>query len=147
MEKIEKNVIVELGFLNRLILGAKYLVLKNNGIYLGDKLLEYPKPLQRLQYKRGLVFDKLILSEVKYRFIKNKTLRALLGDLDSQRIQYWAPRYNEHFNQLVSASEKFENYLSTFNRYIRKSQQDNWIERLNEPINLLDKPGRTYATN
>lgn len=137
MERIENSEIVKLGFLNRLIVGVSSLSLSDNGIYIGDKFIEFPKPLQEIKYKRGLVLDKLIWGELSYKIIKNATLRSALNDLESQRLQYWGPRYKEYFNQLVDTSVKFENYLSSFNRYVRESHKNDWIERLKESKNLL----------
>lgn len=137
MGKIENNEIVELGFFNRLILGEKSLSFGDNGICLGDKLIEYPKPLLKIQYKKGLLFDKLVWGEVSYRYFRNNELRLLFSDLESDRLQYWAPIYSEYFNQLVHTSEKFENYILLFNRYIRGTNTDDWLERLSTAEKLL----------
>ncbi len=137
MEKNKNNISVKLGFLNRLILGSKSLSLSDNGISFDDKVIEYPRPRHKAQYKRGLLFDKLVLGEVSYRFIRNNKLRVVFSDLESAKLQYWSPTYREYYNQLVGTSEKFDNYLSSFNRYIRGTHKDDWIERLNDSKNLL----------
>jgi len=137
MEKIENNQIVEQGILNRLILGVKSITLKDNGIYLGDKLVEFPKPLEKVQYKRGLLFDKLVWGEVSYQFIRNNNARVVFNNLESDRLQYWTPIYKEYFNQLVDTSEKFENYVLSFNRYVRGTHKDDWNERLSKSESLL----------
>lgn len=138
MEKIENIAIVELGFFNSLILGVKTIALKNNGICLDDKLLEFPKPLQKIQYKQGLLIDKLTWGEVCYRFLINEKLRNTLSNLESERLKYWLPTYKGYINQLVDTSEKFESYTHSFNRYIRGSHIDDWRERLSSAKNLLD---------
>ncbi len=137
MGKIENNNAVKLGFLNRFILGAESLTLKDNGIYLGDQFVEYPKPLLKLQYKRGFVFDKLVWGEVSYRLVKDNELRLVFSDLESDRLQYWAPIYKEYFNQLVDTSENFESYILSFKRYIRGSHKEEWIKRLSALKNKL----------
>ncbi len=127
----------KLSLFNRLITGVKSLALGDNGIYLNGKFVEFPKPLQKLQYRPGFLFDRLIWGEVRYRFIRNQELRIAFSNLESDRIQYWAPIYKEYFDQLVDTSINFENYLSRFRRYIRGSHKEDWIERLKEPKNLL----------
>lgn len=128
---------VKLGFISRLMLGEKSLSLENNGVRLGNKILEYPRPLQKLKYIKSFIFDKLVWGEISFKFIRSKELRAIFFDIERSRLQYWAPVYREYFNQLIETSEKFENYLTTFNRYIRGSYQKDWIERLNKSKPLL----------
>jgi len=130
MKKKENCEVVKLGFINRFIFRAKSLSLRENGLYLDDKYVEYPRPLLQSKYMHGIVFDKLLWGEGNYLFIKNNALRILFSDLETKKIQYWSPIYKEYFDQTVDVSKKFENYINTFKRYVRRTHAENWLERL-----------------
>ena len=130
MYTIENSTKFSLGLVNRLISGVGSIELQDNGIVMGDKVLEYPRPIEKLHFKHGFIFDTLIWGDATFKFLKNKSLRDTLSSLEQGRIQYWKPTYQGYFDQLVDTSEKFHAYVSSLQRYIRGSQRDDWIERL-----------------
>jgi len=129
---------LQLGVINRLMLGAKTISLDVYGVYFGDELLEYPKPLVKLKFKPGIVIDRIIWGESKFICIRNKDIRAVFSDLENHRAQYWQSIYKEYYQDLLSTSEKFENYILSFNRYIRESHKTDYLKRLNKQKNLWD---------
>ena len=127
----------KLGVINRLMLGAKIISLVTEGVLFDDELLKYPEPLQTIKFKPGIFIDRIIWGELKYSCIRNKDVRNVFSDLEKNRLQYWQPIYKEYYQDIISTSEKFDNYLISFNRYIRSSHIDEWLVRLSSTKELL----------
>lgn len=127
---MENSKTVKLDFLNRLFFGKGSLSVWTDGICLDADFHEFPSPLQQAELKQGVLIDRIAWGTECFRLIRNEKLRQAFASIESDRVSYWLPRYLEHFNQLVEVSMKFENYISTFNRYIRESHKTDFLKRL-----------------
>ncbi len=138
---LQQEGLFALTLINRIFLRAKNIEICIDGIRLGKVNMIFPRPLDEVAYVSGLVFDKLVWGKRRYRFIRQLNLRVGFREIETYRLAYWRPISHENFQKLLDISNKFDQYVMDFGRYIRDSHKKEWLRRLQDARSLLELEG------
>lgn len=121
---------MSLKFVNKYIFDVSSLNVQEDGIHINETIIPFPPVTLPLSLSKGIFFHSLLINNKRYYFFKTDQISVSQSSLDDLRSTYWQSCYKEDFDNLISISNVFDDYINRYPRYIRVKTKEEFLNRM-----------------